>query len=258
MLAFTQKNGHYLRVDGAELYYEIMGKPNGKPLVLLHGGFGCMLDFNCLLGSIPSDYKIIGIDLRGHGKSTVGDKELSYAQYQSDIEAVVKHLEIYSYSLLGFSDGGIVSYRLAASENSKVKQLITLGSQWRLEKGDSSVDFLGGVTSGDWKEMFPDAVESYNQSNPQPDFDLLVNKVKNVWLDTTSTGYPNNAVGRIKCPTLIMRGDDDFLFSLGEAVALVEDIENSKFMNIPFAEHEAHKEYPEVCSSVISKFLSAS
>ncbi|PKF56187.1 hypothetical protein CW748_11035 [Alteromonadales bacterium alter-6D02] len=234
-----------------------MGNLNGKPLVLLHGGFGSMLDFNCLLGSIPSDYQIIGIDLRGHGKSTVGDKELSYAQYQSDIEAVVNHLDIYSYSLLGFSDGGIVSYRLAASENSKVKQLITLGSQWRLEKGDPSVDFLAGVTSGDWEGMFPDAVASYNRSNPQPDFDLLVNKVKNVWLDMTSTGYPNNDVGDIKCPALVMRGDDDFLFSLGEAVALVEEIENSKFMNIPFAEHEAHKEYPEVCCSVISKFLSA-
>ena len=193
---------------------------------------------------------------RGHGKSTLGHKKLSYAQYQRDIKAVLNHLDILSYSLLGFSDGGIVSYRLAASESANVKQLITLGSQWRLKEADPAIEFLGSVTSDDWNEMFPDAVASYNQSNPQPDFDLLVNKVKSVWLDTAPTGYPNNSVSAIKCPTLIIRGDGDFLFSLREAAVLLEEIENSTFMNIPFAEHEVHKEYPEICSSVINKFLS--
>ncbi|PSV97172.1 alpha/beta hydrolase, partial [Photobacterium lipolyticum] len=132
-----------------------------------------MTDFNSVIDSIPEDYMIIGIDLRGHGKSTIGNKELSYAQYQSDVVAVLNHLKISSFSLFGFSDGGIVSYRLAASVSSNVEQLITLGSQWRLEENDPSIECLGGVTSGDWNEMFPDSVAYYNESNPQPDFELL-------------------------------------------------------------------------------------
>ncbi|PSV96840.1 alpha/beta fold hydrolase, partial [Photobacterium lipolyticum] len=123
------------------------------------------------------------------------------------------------------------------------------------EENDPSIECLGGVTSGDWNEMFPDSVAYYNESNPQPDFELLIEKVKNVWVDIASSGYPSDSVSAIKCPTLVMRGDDDFLFSLREAIELVEKIENSKFMNIAFAEHEAHKQYPEVCRSVINKFL---
>ncbi|MGF1756617.1 alpha/beta hydrolase [Photobacterium sagamiensis] len=258
MLAFTHDKGHYFSFDGAEIYYEIQGDPDGKPLVLLHGGLGCMTDFNSILESIPDNYKIIGIDLRGHGKSTLGEKELSYAQYQNDIAALLRYLDIHSYSLLGFSDGGIVSYRLAASESSKVEQLITLGSQWRLEENDPSVDFLGRLTSTEWGGMYPESVEYYIESNPQPDFELLIEKVKNVWIDRSPSGYPSVSVSGIKCPTLVMRGDGDFLFSLNEAVELVGKIENSKFMNIPFAEHEAHKEYPEVCHLVINKCLSMS
>lgn len=256
MLAFTHKTGHYLSVDGAEIYYELLGDPEGKPLVLLHGGLGCITDLNVILEGIPSGYRVIGIDLRGHGKSTLGDKELNYSQYQRDVEAVLNHLELHSLSMFGFSDGGIVSYRLAAAGNLKVERLITLGSQWRLKINDPSIEFLGGVTSGDWKEMFPESVAYYNDVNPQPDFELLVEKVKNVWIDTSIAGYPNETVSDIRCPVLVMRGDDDFLFSLDEAVELVEQIENTKFMNIAYAEHEAHKESSDICCSIISQTLS--
>lgn len=257
MLIFTHKNGYYLNIDNAKIYCEIIGNPKGQPLILLHGGLGNMTDFNGVLESIPSGYKIIGVDLRGHGKSTLGDKELSYAQYQSDIEAILDYLKVDTYSLFGFSDGGIVGYHLAVSKFSKLELLITLGSQWRLEKDDPSIEIMEGLTAEAWNEMYPDSVTYYQKENPEPNFNLLVSKVKNLWLDPTSAEYLKNTVANIKCSTLIMRGDDDFLFSLGEAVALVGAIDNSKFLNIPFAEHEAHKEYPEVFCSVINRFLSA-
>ncbi|WP_425440426.1 alpha/beta fold hydrolase, partial [Photobacterium lipolyticum] len=58
LLRFTHDSGHYFTFDGADIYYEILGNPNGKPLVLLHGGLGCMTDFNSVIDSIPEDYMI--------------------------------------------------------------------------------------------------------------------------------------------------------------------------------------------------------
>lgn len=255
MSVFTHETGCYLSYDGAEIYYELLGDPACEPLVLLHGGLGCITDLNSVLDGIPNNYRLIGIDLRGHGKSTIGNKELNYYQYQRDVEAVLNHLEIRSFSLFGFSDGGIVSYRLAASGNCNVKRVITLGSQWRLKEDDPSIELLRSVTPDDWKAMFPDSVAYYNKINPQPDFELLVEKVKNVWMDTSISGYPDTTVSDIQCPVLVMRGDDDYLFSLDEAVELVKRIEESKFMNIACAEHEAHKESTDICCSIISKFL---
>lgn len=44
MTTFTHSSGHYLSVDDAELYFEIIGNPKGSPLLLLHGGLVKLCD----------------------------------------------------------------------------------------------------------------------------------------------------------------------------------------------------------------------
>lgn len=248
-------HARYLHVDSADIWFEVSGNPTGRPLIMLHGSLGSMHDLEIIHRYVPSDYMIVSVDLRGHGRSTLGSEPLNYARYQKDIESLVAHLDIETYSVFGFSDGGIVGYRVAANTD-RVKRLITLGSQWRLEPGDPSIEALRSVTAEFWKKQFPDDVARYNEINPQPNFEVLIKKVKTVWLDTSIDGYPNTSVARIACPTLIMRGDEDFLLSLQETQQLVEKLADPSFMNIPFTEHEAHKEYPEVVGSAVHRFLS--
>lgn len=224
--------------------------------MLLHGGLGDITDFNSILGRLPSQFKCIGIDFRGHGKSTMGSARLTYEQYQTDVEAVLEHLHIRSFSLLGFSDGGIVGYRLAAKAPSNVRRLMTIGAQWRLDANDPAFDMLSGLTSDMWREMFPDSVASYEQTNPEPDFEALVQAVVGLWTDTTATGYPNEAVRKITAPMLIVRGDQDHLFSVSEAVELRSRVEGAGFLNIAFAGHAVHEEAADIVMAAVNAFLS--
>jgi len=244
----------YIKVKGSSVYYEESGNPDGEPLVMLHGGLGSIRDFDVLQEHVASDFRVIGIDFRGHGKSKLGDMPLSYAQYQSDVQDVLSYLGILKYSLFGFSDGGIVGYRLAA-ETQEVTCLMTLGSGWRLSANDPSIDILRGLTADFWSEKFADDVAYYNASNPDPNFPNLVDVVKSVWLDTTEAGHPANLVENIRCPTLIMRGDNDFLFSLEEAVALKAKISNASFANLPLTAHASHQESPELVAKIIKSFM---
>lgn len=255
MVQFVHSIGQYLQIGEANIYFETAGNPDGLPLLLLHGGLGTLADFNGILKELPSKFRFIGIDLRGHGKSTKGSSRLSYVQYQSDTEAVLEHLNIDAVSILGFSDGGIVGYRMAAKDPSKVRQLITLGAQWRLEADDPSLPMLSGLTSEMWIEMFPDSVKYYERINSQPDFDALVKAVVEVWTDTLSSGYPQEGVRGIKSPVLIIRGDEDHLLSLPEAVELRSRIAGSGFLNIAFAGHEAHKDSPDIFINAVNLFL---
>lgn len=252
---FTHTIGQHLPVGDTRIYFETAGNPDGQPLILLHGGLGTIADFNPILGRLPPQFRFIGIDFRGHGKSTMGSARLSYAQYQADVEAVLEHLHIRSYSILGFSDGGIVGYRMAAQAPSNVRQLITLGAQWRLEPDDPAFAMLSGLTSEMWIEMFPDSVRYYKDINPQPDFDALVKAVVGVWTDTTATGYPNETVRNITAPLLIVRGDGDDLFSLREAAELRSRVEGASFFNIPFAGHAAHEDSAEIFVAAVNDFL---
>ncbi|MFS1525481.1 alpha/beta fold hydrolase [Microbulbifer sp. 2304DJ12-6] len=246
----------YINVSGSPIYYELSGNPNGEPLVLLHGGLGSIGDLTPLYKYIAPDYSLISMDFRGHGKSPLNGASLSYEQYQSDVQEVLSHLGIKRYSLFGFSDGGIVGYRLAAQQPESIICLITLGSQWRLETNDPSIELLRGLTAEFWAERFPAEVDFYNASNPKPDLKKLVDAVKPVWLDTTESGYPCDLVESIACPSLIIRGDNDFLFSLNEAAFLKTKISGADFANIPFTEHASHQESPELVGTIVKQFLS--
>ena len=65
MKNFDHNSGVYLECDGAKIYYEVTGNENRPVLLLLHGGFGSIEDFNAILPDLNQRFKIIGIDSRG-------------------------------------------------------------------------------------------------------------------------------------------------------------------------------------------------
>ena len=255
MKSFNHNSGEYLHVDGAEIYFEIIGKEDAPVLLVLHGGFGTIEDFNILLDDLCKDYKIVGIDSRGHGKSTPGTKALSYAQIQHDAEKILNHLNISKLSILGFSDVGIVAYRLAALSPLKIEKLVTIGSRWCLKDALLTKELFLKVTPESWRNRFPETYSKYQKLNPEPDFDLLTTSVVNMWLDPDDSGYLNDKITNITCPLLIVRGDGDHLLSKGSVVELSELIKGSSLLNIPFAGHVAYQEQREIFMLSFDQFM---
>src|SRR5450631_83455 len=109
MNLFDHQSGRYLNIDSARIYYEMAGRENKPVLLVLHGGFGTLEDLNNILGELSYKFIILGIDSRGHGKSTMGLQELTYERLQKDVERVLEKLDINEFSIIGFSDGGVVA-----------------------------------------------------------------------------------------------------------------------------------------------------
>lgn len=248
------QSGEFFQLDDARLYYETTGPSQGHPLLLLHGGLGSLEDFYPIINRLPDSLHLVAVDLRGHGRSMLGSRPLTYQQHQADIQSLIRHLGLGAYSLLGFSDGGIVAYRLAAG-NPAVRALITLGAQWRISRQDPSFEMLAGVTPAAWAAMFPEAPQQYAALNPQGDFNKLVESCVGLWTDLSAAGYPQASIAAIECPTLILRGDGDFLLSLSEAAAAQARISGASFGNLPFAGHAAMEDAPEILGRMIRDFL---
>lgn len=69
--------GGYAPVNGLKMYYEIHG--TGRPLVLLHGGFGVIgysLEFEQLLPTLAKTQQVIAVELQAHGHTTDIDRPL--------------------------------------------------------------------------------------------------------------------------------------------------------------------------------------
>ena len=237
MKKFNHKADTYFNIDDAKIYYEIRGQEDNPVLLFLHGGFGTIEDFNDITKSLSNEFTLIGVDSRGHGKSTLGSAQLTYEQIQKDVEQLLRHLKIDTLSIIGFSDGGIVAYRLTAFSSLNIEKLVTVGAEWHVKSLESVKGIFTKITSDSWKEKFPESYNSYQRLNPKPDFELFTQRVLGMWLDESTTGFPNEAVQHITCPLLIVRGENDHLVSEESLLELSEIVSDSRYVNIASAGH---------------------
>ena len=64
------------RVNGIELGYQVVGE--GKPLILLHGGFGSVEMFGPNVELLAAGRRVIGVDLQSHGRSPAADRPMRF------------------------------------------------------------------------------------------------------------------------------------------------------------------------------------
>ncbi len=252
---FTHTTGQYLERNGVKIYFEVTGNNKGPVLLLLHGGYGNIEDFNELLPALCNDYKIIGLDSRAHGKSTMDAKSLSYQLLQEDVEALLKTLNVDSFSIVGFSDGGIVAYRLASLTTLPIKRMVTIGSRWNIKNMAGQKSEMLQLTGEAMKKSWPQSYDTYQRLNPTPDYNLFTQQLIRMWLDSTSSGYPNEKVANIKCPILMVRGDKDDIFALSDIVELSKLLPNSTVLNVPFAGHMAFRAQKDIFLLCLKQFL---
>ena len=243
-----------LDYQGARLHYQTGGQAQAPVLVLLHGGLGSIDDFSPLLPRLQERFCVIAVDTRGHGRSTFGDAALTYAQAADDVRCILRRLGVGAYSLFGFSDGGTTAYRLGA-EDENVQKIITLGADWHKDHLAGNRPMFEAIDAKFLKENLPDQLAAYQACNPAPDVDKMAASLKAMWLDECSSGYPNEAMRKIKAPVLAIRGEADFLYAFADWAALAGELPDVHLMNVPFAAHEAMKEQPEMVWAAVKAFF---
>lgn len=252
---FSHADGRYVVVDGARLWVEEVGNPGGPPLLLLPGGLGSINDFDPLTTYLAPHARLIGLDSRGHGGSTMGGAALSYARLAADVVAVSEALGLDGVTVLGFSDGAITGLRLAAARWPRLARLATIGATWRLLPDDPVEALLDGITPEMWREKFPESWAIYHAANPEPDFPALIGHIRRLWLDAGPEGYPGETVRDIACPVLVMRGDTDPFGSRSEAAALTDRIPKARLLNLPWAGHGLYEDAPALVAEMLRRFL---
>ena len=256
MRMFDHQSGSFFEIDGVKIYCEETGDKNGHPLLLLHGGFGNIEDFNNIIPRLSQNFRVIGIDSRGHGKSTIGTTGLlTYERIEKDLEHIIKDLQLDIFSIMGFSDGGIVAYRLASHSPSKIQKIVTIGSHWEMKQDDPTREILAKITGEGWRKKFPASFDDYQRLNSDANFDRLARAIVDMWLDCDDSGYPNNRVASISCELLIVRGDDDHLLSRETILELAKRVKNSRVLNIPFAGHVAFDDQPDIFMLSFNRFF---
>ncbi len=128
--------GDYFNSDGVQIHYNVEG--SGEPIILIHG-FAVNADLNWrrtgIIKLLSPNFKVIAIDLRGHGLSEKPhDPKLYGVNMVKDIANLMDTLKISRAHIAGYSLGGFIAIKFATLYPEKVKTLCVLGSGW--EKPD--------------------------------------------------------------------------------------------------------------------------
>ena len=104
------RSGH-APINGIRMYYAVFG--HGPFVLLIHNGLGSADDWGGVVPILARDHTVIVADTRGFGRSTLGDRPLTYGLFADDYVALLRFLRAKPVYLVGTSDGGIIGLDIA-------------------------------------------------------------------------------------------------------------------------------------------------
>lgn len=170
-----------INVNNITLNYIQEGQ--GEPLILLHGNGEDLQIFDKLISKLKKQFTVYAIDSRNHGSST-RTEDFSYETMAEDIHQFIEKLELKHVSVIGFSDGAIISLLLTLKYPQIFKKMVLLGVN--LKPSDFKLDIYNSI------------VEEYEKTQ-DPLFKMMLEQ-PNIELDNLK---------EINTPTLVIGAEDD-------------------------------------------------
>ncbi|NKX49538.1 alpha/beta hydrolase, partial [Arthrobacter deserti] len=133
--------------DGVRLACEDSTGASGEPLLLVHGtGLSKAAWRGLGYRKALSDWRVIALDMRGHGRSGKPHEDGAYTTeaFTPDVEAVLDACGVESAHFFGYSFGARVGFALAAKQPRRIRSLACLGGTYRALGGQAADLFFPG------------------------------------------------------------------------------------------------------------------
>ena len=254
----------YVRNEGAEIYWEAHG--HGTPVLMIMGlSFTLEMWFR-LLPQLAAGYRVILLDNRGVGRSSVPRRPYPISRMARDAVAVLGAAGEPSAHVVGASMGGMIAQELALRYPDLVQSLIL------------------GCTShsglfGHWPDFkcVPRALPSDRAERERATINLLYASTTarerieediriRCACNWCSRGFVNQLAGilmwssylrlpRIRKRTLVVHGDQDKLVPAENGRVVASRIPGARFELVRDAGHVMTTDQPEICTELIMNFL---
>lgn len=267
--------GRHVLVDGEPIHCIEQG--SGEPLLLLHGFLEWSYTWRRNLAFLAGRYRVIAPDLRGYGLSA---RESSRGHSLTDQARLVRRLMasvgVDHAVLCGHSMGGEIALRLAVDCPQAVRALVLVDASayLRIEQHPARrlATRLPGLSSLAIRAVARDrrfVARALRQALYSPDLiteadiDAYVLPVRVPRAAATLVRILQDAdfgayAGRwsqVKCPTLLIWGENDPVVPLAQGERLARELPDSRLAVLPHCGHHPHVEYPDQFHEVLLAFL---
>jgi len=270
--------------DGVKLYYEVYGDGPQTMVFVPPWSIVHSRVYKAQLPYFSERFRCIAYDGRGNGKSDRPDDVAAYSldNYVADLLSVMDATGTNQAIIVGLSFGGMITCVVAAHYPERVIAAILAGTSASI---GPAYPYLAPDHFLTRQEKF-DGWNKYNRAHWLADYpDFAQFFVRNIFSDPHSTrqiedgiewaGETTGAVlarivdarsiaskfdvseamyGNIRCPVLVIHGDDDQLqpYARGKAVA---EATNAELVAFPGGGHSLLGRFPAKCNALITDFL---
>lgn len=247
-----------IEIAGESLFYaRRLAKGTKSSLVFVHGAGGTHRHWGHQLRWLQGA-NLYALDLPGHGRSAGGGRA-SVDAYAASLQAFLEALGLTRAILAGHSMGGAIVQLLALEHSSMVGGLILVGTGARLRVLPSLLDGL----ANDFEETI-EALLGYAYSASAPTD--LVELGRQEWLANSPEvirgdflacdGFDvMDRLGKIRCPTLVLCGEEDSLTPPKYSHLLRDSIADAALTVISDAGHMVMLEQPQRVNRAIEEFF---
>ena len=228
----ASEDGHTVPINGIDMYYKEKG--SGKPLVLLHGFGGCGTDWTPFEAKLSEHYRLIIVDMRGHGHSTNPENKFTHLQSAGDVLTLLDSLGIDRFSAMGISSGGMTLLHMATRQPARIESMVLISATSYFPEQARSI--LQETTADN---MPPEVLERYKECAARGDTQVrqLAGQFHEFYKSYEDMNFTDAYLSTISARTLIVHGDRDSFFPVEIPVSMFRSIPNASLWIIPGGDH---------------------
>lgn len=255
--------------DGVEIAYAIddFTDPWKKPdtVLLLHAAMGHSPRFYAWVPRLARHYRVVRMDLRGHGQSQVPPAEpaLTMGRLVQDAIELLDHLGCESPHIVGNSAGGYIAQNLAMTSPERVRSLMLFGSTPGL-RNSQAASWLPRVAKEGLRNFLADTISDrfpVDRTDPRHIEWFLDEAAKNDvpylsrFIGLMTTLDWSDRLHEIKCPTLVVYPGAETVGSTRSYDAMRERIPDVEVVAYEHMPHNICDSLPDRCVEDVITFL---
>jgi len=265
--------------DGVHIFYKDWG--HGQPIVFHHGWPLSSDDWDTqMLFFLQHGYRVIGIDRRGHGRSSQVSDGHDMDHYAADAAAVVEHLELRNAVHIGHSTGGgEVARYVARHGRGRVAKAVLISAVTPLMLKTPSnpdglpIEVFDGLRAGlaanraqFYRDLPAGPFYGFNRPGAKPIEGVIQNWWRQGMMGGANAHYDGikafsetdltEDLKSIDVPTLVMQGDDDQIVPYKDAaLPAAKLLKNSTLKIYPGFPHGMMTTHADVINQDLLAFI---
>ncbi|POY35870.1 alpha/beta hydrolase [Solitalea longa] len=228
----TNTRGHSVQINNIEMYYEEYGV--GTPLLLLHGFGGCSQNWHPFTAELSKHYRLIVVDLRGHGHSTNPENKFTHREAANDVFLLLEKLGIDHFSAMGMSTGGMTLLHMATSQPQRIDSMVLISATTHFPDQARAI-----MRRSTFNTMPQEVREMYRECAKRGDEQIrqLITQFNAFHQNYDDMNFTAQSLTTITARTLVVHGDRDNFFPVDIAENICSNILNATLWIIPNGDH---------------------